>query len=123
MIRAVILTHGSLGQELMAEVQAVLGPQTDADVLSNHGMSLEQIIGSAQSHLGGSLIFFVDFCGGSPYVACATLQQLHPECAVISGVNMPMLISFFTKRNQLAFGELVETVETDGHRGIRRISS
>jgi mannose/fructose-specific phosphotransferase system component IIA len=122
-IRGVILTHGTLGQELMTEVQGVLGPQTDIDVLSNDGMSLDQIIESAKSHLGGSLIFFVDFCGGSPYVACTTLQQLHPECAVISGVNMPMLFSFFTKRDQLSFRELVEIVESDAHRGIRRISS
>jgi len=124
MVRGVILTHGTLGRELMASVQNVLGPQTDVDVLSNEGMSLEQITQTAQATLSGtSLIFFVDFCGGSPYVACKTLQQLHPECAVISGVNMPMLFSFFTKREQLGFQQLVETVESDGHRGIQRISS
>jgi mannose/fructose-specific phosphotransferase system component IIA len=124
MVRAVILTHGTLGKELMAVVEGVLGPQSDADVLSNFGMSLDQIIQSAQSTLSGdSLIFFVDFCGGSPYVACKTLQQSHPECAVISGVNMPMLFSFFTKRSQLTFQALVEMVESDGHRGIQRISS
>jgi mannose/fructose-specific phosphotransferase system component IIA len=124
MIRAVILTHGTLGQELMAGVQGVLGPQADVTVLSNNGMSLDQIIQAAQSTLSGdSLIFFVDFCGGSPYVACKTLQQVHPECAIISGVNMPMLFSFFTKRNQLSFRELVEIVESDAHRGIQRISS
>ena len=124
MIRAVILTHGTLGQELMAGVQGVLGPQADVTVLSNNGMSLDQIIQAAQSTLSGdSLIFFVDFCGGSPYVACKTLQQVHPECAIISGVNMPMLFSFFTKRNQLPFKELAEIVESDAHRGIQRISS
>ncbi len=123
MVRAVLLTHGTLGKELMTEVQAVLGEQTDVDVLSNEGMSLEQITQAAQARLGGPMVFFVDFCGGSPYVACTTLQQLHPECAVISGVNMPMLFSFFTKRSQLPFKELVEMVESDAHRGIRRVSS
>ena len=124
MVRAVLLTHGTLGKELMAAVHGVLGPQSDVDVLSNDGMSLDQIIEAAHSTLSGdSLIFFVDFCGGSPYVACKTLQQLHPECAVVTGVNMPMLFSFFTKRNLLAFKELVEMVESDAHRGIQRISS
>jgi len=124
MVRAVIVTHGTLGNELMGAVQNVLGPQGDVDVVSNNGMSLDQIITAAQSSLsGGSLVFFVDFCGGSPYVACKTLQQNHPECAIISGVNMPMLFSFFTKRSQLPFKDLVEMVESDAHRGIQRISS
>ncbi|HEY3294872.1 MAG TPA: hypothetical protein VGL38_05505 [bacterium] len=124
MVRAVILTHGTLGAVLLATVQGVLGPQADVQVLSNEGLSLDQIIHAVQSTLsGGPLIFFVDFCGGSPYVACKTLQQVHPECAIISGVNMPMLFSFFTKREQLAFSELVTMVESDAHRGIQRISS
>jgi mannose/fructose/sorbose-specific phosphotransferase system IIA component len=122
-IRALIVTHGQLGKELLNSVEKVIGPQTEAVVLSNEGQSLDQIISSVRAHLDSSpMIIFVDFCGGSPYVACKNLRMNHPLCAVISGVNFPMLISFFTKREKLSFAELVEVAKADGLRGIQVLS-
>lgn len=124
MITAFILTHGSLGSALLESVERVIGPQKEVTVLSNENLSLEQIQELAKSHLNERpCVFFVDTCGGSPYVACASLLPADTSSAVISGVNLPMLISFFTKRDSLPFHELVSTVETDGHRGIMRVPS
>lgn len=120
MIRAILLTHGALGEALMASVVSILGPQEEVIVLSNSGQALDQITESLIPHLSGvPCIIFVDFCGGSPFMACKSLA-LPPETAVIvSGVNLPMLLSFFTKRNQLNFEELSRTVQTDAMRGIQ----
>ena len=123
MVAAVIVTHGGLGKILMDSVEGMLGPQTGVHVVSNEGASLEQIMERARSHMSDSpAILFVDFCGGSPYIACQALRRSYPECAILSGVNLPMLLSFFTKRDKLAFADLVRTVETDGHRGIQLVS-
>jgi mannose/fructose-specific phosphotransferase system component IIA len=120
--RAIIVTHKSLGQALMNAVEGMLGPQQDFEILSNEGLSLEQITDAVERLLTDSpTLLFVDFCGGSPYVACKSLRDRHPECALVSGVNLPMLISFFTKRDKLSYTELAGTVETDGHRGIQLI--
>jgi mannose/fructose-specific phosphotransferase system component IIA len=106
----------------MDAVQKTLGPQTGADVLSNDGLSLDQITESIRSLLGDSpCVLFVDTCGGSPYVACRTLRLDRPLHALVSGLNLPMLYSFFTKRDKLPFADLVRAVETDGHRGIQLI--
>jgi mannose/fructose-specific phosphotransferase system component IIA len=78
---------------------------------------------NVENRLGnGPGVLFVDFCGGSPYVACKSLHELHPQYAVISGVNLPMLFSFFTKRTQHPFSDLVEVVKTDGLRGIQLLT-
>jgi mannose PTS system EIIAB component len=120
--RAIIVTHKSLGGALMDAIQGMIGPQPDFEVLSNDGLSLDQIATVVEGRLDEvPTVLFVDFCGGSPYVACKSLRERHPQCALVSGVNMPMLISFFTKRDKLTFTELVETVEADGHRGIQLI--
>ena len=122
MTRAVILTHGELGKALMNAVVNMLGPQSDADVLTNEGLSLEQIINAVESRLNDTpCLLFVDHCGGSPFVACKTLSARYPHHRLITGVNLPMLLSFFTKRSRLPFDELVQVVESDGHRGIQRI--
>lgn len=121
-IPTIIVTHMALGQALMQAVEGMIGPQSDFEILSNEGLSLEQISAAIEHRLGvGPTFLFVDFCGGSPYVACKSLREQHPECVVVSGVNMPMLVSFFTKRDKLSFTELARTVESDGHRGIQLI--
>jgi PTS system mannose-specific IIA component len=120
MVHVILLTHGTLGRSLMDSVMSVLGPQPDSIVLTNSGRSLEQIRDSLIPHLSDApTIIFVDFCGGSPYMACQTLHYAGKETVVISGVNLPMLLSFFTKREKLSFSELVEAVKSDGARGIQ----
>lgn len=120
MVGAVIITHGSLGQVMVAEAERTLGPQCEVKVINNDKLSLEQMVEHVQANLPAApTILFVDFCGGSPYVACQTARRKLTQCALISGVNLPMLYSFFTKRDKLPFGELVETVQADAIRGIQ----
>lgn len=120
MIPALIVTHGKLGEELLKAVEQVLGPQAEVTFLSNNGLSLEQLQSMVQSKLSAeSTAVFVDFCGGSPYVACKYLRDTYTSSAIISGVNFPMLLSFFTKREKFPFDELVEIVKSDGLRGIQ----
>ena len=122
-VPALILTHGHLGEMLMDAVEKVLGPQSDVMVLSNDDCTLEQLRLNVEARLGSdSCVLFVDFCGGSPYVACKSLREGHPNYAVISGVNLPMLFSFFTKRHKLPFHDLVEMVKADGLRGIQLLA-
>jgi PTS system mannose-specific IIA component len=120
MVRAILLTHGTLGASLMASVESVLGPQEEVIVLSNSGKSLEQIMNSLKPVADEvPCLVFVDFCGGSPFMACKMLALSPDRISLISGVNLPMLLSFFTKRNKLKFSELTQTVCDDGHRGIQ----
>lgn len=124
MVHALILTHGSLGQTLLDAAESVLGPQAGVTALSNRGLSLEQITAAVAAELTDEpTVLFVDFCGGSTFVACKFLPERRAACALITGVSLPMLLSFFTKRDTLPFAQLAATVEHDGHRGIQLISS
>lgn len=124
MTHAVIFTHGSLGQTFMDVVERVLGPQTDVQVLSNEGLSLEQMTELLDRQRDERpTILFADFCGGSTYVACKTFCERRGQTALVSGVNLPMLFSFFTKRGKLPFDELARVVETDAHRGIQLLTA
>ncbi len=120
MIRAILVTHGSLGQALHDAAISVLGPQAGTAVLSNSGLSLEQIQDRVREALTNDpTVIMVDLCGGSPFMACCALTDLPGQTAVVSGINLPMLLSFFTKRDKLSLSELAETVARDAVRGIQ----
>jgi mannose/fructose-specific phosphotransferase system component IIA len=121
MIHALIVTHGLLGEELLRCAEALLGHQEGVQTISNEGQDLEGLCNMVASRIpkGEDTILFVDFCGGSPYVACRRACESSGKLAVISGVNLPMLTSFFTKRTTKDYDELVEIVREDGLRGIQ----
>ncbi|MBI5059723.1 hypothetical protein HZB60_08090 [candidate division KSB1 bacterium] len=122
-VAALIVTHGDVGRAMLDSIERTLGSQGDVAVISNEALALDQLVESVQAQLAQRpTIMFVDFCGGSPYVVCRTCRNSLPQGAVISGVNLPMLISFFTKRNKLPFAELVATVKADGLRGIELLT-
>jgi len=123
MIQALIITHGFLGAELLRCVEALLGPQDGVQVISNQGQDLEGLCKFVASRIPAEehAILFVDFCGGSPYVACRRACDSPSRLAIISGVNLPMLTSFFTKRATKDFDELAEVVREDGLRGVQLI--
>lgn len=122
MIHALIVTHGKLGVELLQVVESLLGPQEAVHIISNDRIDLEELCDLVVSHVpaGEDVVLFVDFCGGSPYVACRRACKNASHLTAISGVNLPMLISFFTKRSNLGIPELIQTVRDDGLRGIQR---
>ncbi len=121
MIHALIVTHGDLGAELLRVVESLLGPQEAVEVLSNKGKDLEGLCDLVDAHVpsGEEAILFVDFCGGSPFVACRRSSGDKRHCTVISGVNLPMLTSFFTKRSKMPLSQLLQTIRDDAVRGIQ----
>ncbi len=120
MIRAILVTHGTLGQSLYDAAESVLGPQSGASVLSNSGLSLEQIQTKVRNLLTDDpTLIMVDLCGGSPFMACSSLGHLSAKTAIVSGVNLPMLLSYFTKRDSLDLTDLSKMVERDAVRGIQ----
>ena len=125
-MRGVIVTHAQLARAFIAAVEQIAGPQEGLSAFSNTGLSNEQLSEKLRGILrdGSPTVIFTDFLGGSAYAVarqliddCKTHEMAH--CAAVTGVNLPMLLSFITKRNKLPFIELVETLRNDGHRGIQ----
>ncbi|MCB9366984.1 MAG: hypothetical protein H6506_02645 [Calditrichaeota bacterium] len=120
MTRVILVTHGTLGQSLYDAAASVLGPQEGVEIISNSGLSLDQIQSRVLEVITEDpTLIMVDLCGGSPFMACCSLNNLPGKASIVSGVNLPMLLSFFTKRNKLSLLELAETVERDAVRGIQ----
>ena len=127
MIRALVLTHGQLGHELVKVVEMILGPVEGLEFGTNHGKSAVDLGTEVREWLLASedpAIILVDDYAGS----CATCTQLalaenplHAGTAVICGVNLAMLLGFVTWRESSDYGELVRRIIQKGREAITQV--
>ncbi|MCX8084954.1 MAG: PTS galactitol transporter subunit IIBC [Calditerrivibrio sp.] len=105
MIAVVLLTHSSLGLELLKTSEMIIGKQDMVEVLSIHsGTTLSSLVERldilVEKYKHTGLIIVTDMFGGSPSnIAMAYL--VHENVEVITGVNLPMLIKIFSDRKHL----------------------
>lgn len=127
-MRALVITHGGIGLELVNVVQQIMGPVPGLDAMSNRGKSAQEITAlikdwlaeNADPVLGeaGKALVLIDNYGGS----CATASQLacgrDPDVAIISGVNLAMLLGYVTWRETTEFEVLVRKLVEKGREAI-----
>jgi len=123
MIGILIVTHGFFGQELLQTAQNIVGTQKSAvsiSVTSETGIdTLSQAVEDAFTRLnsGDGVLCFVDMLGGTP---CNTvmMKMKNTLADVVTGVNLYMLISAFTHRENMDVKSLAAKVAEDGKRAI-----
>jgi mannose/fructose-specific phosphotransferase system component IIA len=128
MIRALVITHGRIGEELVRVSGMILGPHEGLDAMSNAHRSAQDITEAVREWLGsgpesGPAVILVDDYGGS----CATASQLacegRKDTAVISGVNLAMILGFLTWRDSGDFADLVSRLVAKGREAIVRLGA
>jgi len=121
-VKAILVTHGSLGAELLRTAETILGPQEGVACISNSGASLETLsdrIGSLLQSPQEPVLLFIDLWGGSCAHACQQIRREHPRAVVFTGVNLPMLLEFFYNRDRVEFDQLCRRLLEKGKDGIR----
>jgi mannose/fructose-specific phosphotransferase system component IIA len=118
-----LVTHASLGQELLRTVEAILGAQTDVHVLSNDGYSgeaLSRAIEERVREVPGErpVVIFTDLAAGSCGIASRRADHGARAVRKVTGVNLPMLLEFFHYRDTLPLDELLPRLEAKGKAGI-----
>jgi len=116
-----IVTHSDIGSELLKAAESIVGPLEHLAALSSKDVGFDSLCRQIQNaiHPDNDTVIMVDYFGGSAHIAARALRKLKTQQTIISGVNLPMLLSFITKREQLTYPKLVEVIRTDAIRGIR----
>ncbi|MGH1365766.1 MAG: PTS sugar transporter subunit IIA [Calditrichia bacterium] len=120
MIPGIIISHGRIAEELKNAVELIVGPTRKLHAISNDGSEPDEL---SKKILKFSLpelpvFLFTDLRGGSCWRAAMIASKAIDESSVFTGVNLPMLISFVTKRSQLSHEELPAVVLEDAQRGL-----
>lgn len=124
MMRALLITHGGIGEELVRVAELILGPQEGLEAATNEGRSAEALTELVATWLGresGPAVVMIDDYGGS----CATAAQLasgeSADCFILGGVNLAMVLGFLTWRESSEPEELVQRIVNKGREAIVRL--
>ena len=125
MIGAIIVTHASLGKELIAAAEYIVGKMKGIEAASmdsqSNGFEARETIIKAMKKVDrrDGVLLLTDLFGGSAAnIAITFLAQEKVE--VITGVNLPMLLTFWNKRATHTLREVAEAVQLSGLRSINR---
>jgi PTS system mannose-specific IIA component len=124
MIGCVILTHGDLAFALKNTLEGMMGKQEGFLVISNLGLGKDQLSSELKKAINEKkfkegVVIFVDLFGSSCWKLSKEIVPQGKNVAVVCGVNLPMLVKFFAKRESLSFEKLVSLVKEEGEKGIR----
>jgi mannose PTS system EIIA component len=123
MVGAVIVAHGFIGQELITTAEYIVGKiEAIVAVSLAAEMSLfetRRVIAEAieEADHGQGVLVLTDLLGGSPSnIAFSFLNRRRID--VITGVNLPMILTFWNKREGRPLGELAKSIQLSGTRSI-----
>lgn len=121
----IIVTHGNLAQELLNTVESIVGKIDFCQAISNADLNDEALIERVRKiideHRDAYLILFVDYFGGSCSMNCSRAVKGYDRAVVISGINLPILLDFVTKRGTMGPEEIIDHLIKRGQESVRII--
>ncbi|MGI9626647.1 MAG: PTS sugar transporter subunit IIA [Longimicrobiales bacterium] len=123
----VVVAHGDMAHGLVEAVRQIAGVSEDTLApVPNQGLGRDGLCAAIRGAFhGGRHVIFTDLPSGSCHLAAMLVAREMSEVAVVTGVNLPMLLDFVFKRG-LPLNELVPRLTEKGQNGIdghRPISS
>ena len=97
----IVLAHEEVATAFVAAVQAIAGDEHGLVGVSNIGCDRVAIAARLDAAVAGRpAVVFADMPGGSCAFGAAAYAREHPGIAVVTGVNLPMLLDFVFHRDQ-----------------------
>jgi PTS system mannose-specific IIA component len=122
MIGLVLVTHAGLATALKLSAEMIVGaiercatvevaPDERADVI------MARVVAAVEAVQSDGAIIMTDLFGGTP--SNMAMSFLKEGCIeVVTGVNLPMMIEFCSRREQMPVAELAVDLHRTGREGI-----
>ena len=118
-LHGVVVSHAAVAEALLAAVAAITGVSDALVAVSNEGCDTGALTERLTRAIGGRpAVLFVDLPGGSCLTSSVRLARGRTDVAVVTGVNLAMLLDFVFHRDLLPAGAARRAVEA-GSRAIR----
>jgi len=123
MIGLLIISHCDLGKELLNAAELILGSLEAADAISiTQTTESEELLKTISGKIkaldsGQGVLILTDMFGGTPSnLSLSFLEEERVE--VLTGVNLPMVVSLAHDRDRLTLAQLGEKAQQAGKRSI-----
>jgi mannose/fructose-specific phosphotransferase system component IIA len=128
MISAIVVTHGRLADEFVATARKIFGNFSGVYALSNEDKTPQTLSDEIEAVIEArgpdeDFIIFVDFLFGSCGHATLAVERRYKNVRVVSGVNLPMLLAFLNKRNDVNFERLPSELASRGRDSIQSVDT
>jgi mannose/fructose-specific phosphotransferase system component IIA len=118
-LRGVIVSHAAVAQALLAAVAAITGVNDALVAVSNDGCDTGALAERLTQAIGNKpAVLFVDLPGGSCLTSSVRLARGNSDVAVVTGVNLAMLLDFVFHRDLLPVDAARRAADA-GSRAIR----
>ncbi len=121
----ILVTHGGLARELIQTAEYIIGEIPFCYAISNKDLGDEALIARIRGIIekaSPSFVFlFVDYFGSSCSMNCTRAARGMKNVVVISGVNLPILLDFVTKRGTMSPEEIVRNLVKRGQESVKVI--
>jgi PTS system mannose-specific IIA component len=127
MIGALVVTHGHLGQELVAAAEMIVGEISHIravsigwhDDVNEAQKDIEKKIGEVEG--GKGVLILTDMFGGTPSNIAFSLHD-PGKIDIVTGVNLPMIIKIVSQKEGDSLDSLARVVRDQGRASIARAS-
>ena len=112
-MRALLITHGQLGAELLNCARRVHDVEAPIEALSNEGQSLDALTESIRDWLAKDeepALLLVDIGSGSCGVAAQEAARGRERTWVLGGLNLAMILTYLSSHSTLEAEELVAKI-------------
>ena len=123
MVGFVVVTHGRLGEELVATAQEIVGRIDGIKGISiTPGADPEKVREEISSAIdavdsGDGVLIFTDLFGGTPSnISISFLEEKKVE--VVTGVNLPMMMKLVNIKDDMDLEELAKFIRSYGRENI-----
>ncbi|MDF7670625.1 mannose/fructose/sorbose PTS transporter subunit IIA [Orbaceae bacterium ESL0721] len=107
MIGIVLATHGEFAEGILQSGSMIFGDQEDVKAVTLHPSDspddlkrgMEAAIATFESQ--DEVLFLVDLWGGTPFNQANNLCGTHEKWAIVTGLNLPMLIEAYSNRTSV----------------------
>ena len=126
-VAVLIVTHGRIGEELLASATRILGkrPLPSATFAVEQNCDPDRVARDLTARMakldeGDGVLVLVDLFGATPCNVVRRVPDAHP-CAIVSGVNLPMLLKVFNYPDS-DVAVLAEKAREGGCEGVLRVA-
>lgn len=124
MLKIILVTHGQLAKEMLNTAAQIIGKPADdgfATFAVTTTASVQQEAKKLENTLSqctdGAVILTDIFGGSATNISLMATKDL-PNCHVITGLNLSMLLTAMNGRKKLTTKELAQKLEADGKRAV-----